>query len=327
MDEITRFHRLWVVFVNVAVFIGMAVLIEGCVRVFNPDIQPLGTDRALIQDNRFGDTAGPRPGATGRSNGALRHVDERGFWAYSAARPDKPGWLFLGDSVTMGLGVSDDSTFAGIVARAQDSLDVLNASLPGHASDDYVAILQSLLGSAETGANAQTGADIARITVFWCLNDVMAGLPVATAPTGVRVLNNRFMAFVRRNVATYAWIKATFTDRPMQYYLHDKQLYDPEQGYVDAALSDLGEIQALADAHSVPVQVVLLPYEYSLRTGDVLPHTVMKSALERMGIRVFDMADALAGVEESDRLYLYGDGIHFSEYGHQQIARVLIDRF
>jgi lysophospholipase L1-like esterase len=217
----------------------------------------------------------------------------------------------------MGLGVSADSTFAGIMAAAQDSVDVLNASLPGHASDDYAAIMRAVVDDT----------DIRRVTVFWCLNDVMAGLPVETLPAGVRVLDNPVMAFVRRHVFTYAWLKATLTDRPMQYYLHDKALYDAEKGYVDAAVAHLGAIQRQAAARGIPMDVVLLPYEYTLRTGDAMPHAVMKSALERMGIRVHDLADALSDVDDADRLYLYGDGIHFSEYGHRRVARELVDIF
>lgn len=309
-------HWLLVVFVNVVVLGCLAVLIEGSVRLLNPEIQPLGTDDGLIQPNRFGETAGPRPGASGRSNGVVRHVDSRGFWAYSAARRDRPGWLFLGDSVTMGLGVSGDSTFAGIVADAQDSLDVLNASLPGHASDDYAAILTSLLGTA----------DISRVTVFWCLNDVMAGLPVATMPSGVRILDNRIMAFVRGHVYTYMWLKASFADRPKQYYIHDAALYSPDKGYLEAALAHLESMQRAADAEGIPMEVVLLPYEYSLRTGDRVPYLVMETQLERLGIRVHNLADALGDTEEPDRLYLHGDGIHFSTYGHRRVARTLVDR-
>lgn len=56
-------RRLRIVLVNVVVFLCRVALIEGAVRILNPDIQPLGTDDALIDSDAFGETAGPRPGA------------------------------------------------------------------------------------------------------------------------------------------------------------------------------------------------------------------------------------------------------------------------
>jgi len=135
------------------------------------------------------------------------------------------------------------------------------------------------------------------------------------------------MAFVRRHVFTYSWAKATFTDRPKLYFLHDKQLYEPNRGYLDAAVSHLHEIQQLAARHNISLNVVLLPYEFSLRAGDDTPCNVMKVELQRLGISNLDVADEIRSFGESNKFYLYGDGIHFSKRGHREIARLLIDHF
>lgn len=305
---------LQVVLINLVVFCIAAGAIETAVRLFNPEISAVGTDKELFRSGTFGHSAGPRPGATGRSNGVMRRVDDRGFWAYSGARPTKPKWLLLGDSVTMGLGVEGDSTYAGILAAAQDSLDVVSASVPGHASDDYLAIARVLADSM----------DIRRISVFWCLNDVMAGRPVDNAPTGTRVLDNRMMAFVRRYVRTYTWAKSTFTDRPKRYYLHDSALYEERRGYLEAALTDLGELSDLATAHGIPLEVILLPYEYGLRTGEHAPRRLMADRLGALDIRVRDAGPELLPTGDPAHLYLYGDGIHFNRRGHRAIAEFVL---
>lgn len=309
--------RSWgrVVLINVAIFMILILAVEGAVRILNPETVPAGTDAGLFDENAYGDAGGPKPGAAGESNGVLRRVDDRGFWAYAAARPDLPKWLLLGDSVTMGLGVEGDSTYAGILAAAQDRLDVITAAIPGHASDDYLAIARALTDTT----------DIRRISVFWCLNDVMAGRPVDTAPTGARVLDNRLMTFVRRHVRTYTWAKAAFTDRPRVYYQHDAALYDPDRGYLDPALADLRELSELASARGISLEVVLLPYEYGLRSGQEGPRRLMADRLTELDIRVRDAGPALQSTDDPGRFYLYGDGIHFNHRGHRAIAQFVLD--
>jgi len=308
-----------VILINVAVFLILIAAVEGAVRLLNPEIAPVGTHSGLFAEGVYEETGGPRPGAAGESNGVMRRVDDRGFWAYSAARPEQPKWLLLGDSVTMGLGVEGDSTYAGILAAAQDSLDVINASIPGHASDDYLSIARVLVDSL----------DVRRITLFWCLNDVMAGRPVDTAPTGARVLDNSLMAFVRRHVRTYSWAKAAFTDRPRLYYQHDAALYDPTRGYLETALAHLEDVHALAAARGIALDIVLLPYEYGLRAVESGPRQIISEKLaERLsapGVEVLDAGRALRAADDPERLYLYGDGIHFNRRGHRAIAEIVAD--
>ncbi|NNF04319.1 MAG: SGNH/GDSL hydrolase family protein [Rhodothermales bacterium] len=299
-----------VALINVAVFVVLVLGIEGTIRMLNPDISAVGTDANLFEDRRFGESGGPRPGATGRSNGVLRRVDDRGLWTYSGANRDRPKWLLLGDSVTMGLGVEGDSTFGGILASDQDSIDVVSPAIPGHASDDYLRIARVLTDTMDVG----------RITVFWCLNDVMAGRPVETAPQGARVMDNRLMSFLRRHVRTYTWAKAAFTDRPRLYFEHDAGLYEDGRGYLEAAIGDLEALQDIADARSIPLDVVLLPYEYGLRTGADTPRRIMAERLAERGIRAVDAGRALRSADDPAGLYLYGDGIHFNEKGHRAIA-------
>ena len=311
-------HRLIRIFrivaTNVLIFVCLVGLIEVIVRLTHPEINSIGIDRGLIDPEAYGESAGLRPGAVGKANGILLHVDERGFLTYSASQQEQPGWLFLGDSVTMGLGVESDSTFAGRLAAAQQEWSIQNASLVGYSSADYARVLSARLEVSS----------IARVTVFWTLNDIMAGKPVATAPKGVRLLDTPIMQFVRRYWYTYQWLKGTFTDRPLAYYSHDVALYDSELDYLDSALSDLAQIKALSDERGISFQVVLIPYEYGIRSEDERPHDVMRLELEKMEIDYRDLLPVFRASDRPQDLYLFGDGIHLSRKGHSVVAEQLL---
>jgi lysophospholipase L1-like esterase len=69
--------------------------------------------------------------------------------------------------------------------------------------------------------------------------------------------------------------------------------------------------------------VYLLPYEYQLRKGIKNPQQLFSEALKSHNIPVNDLAPAFAKQGNIKSLYLYGDGIHFSEKGHRVVAEFL----
>ncbi|MEP0546683.1 MAG: SGNH/GDSL hydrolase family protein [Rhodothermales bacterium] len=308
--------------INLAVTAGLLLGIEGCVRLALPEIRPLGSDARLAKNGRFGSTPGLRPYATGRSGGVARTVDAEGFWQYAPsherAGSPLPGWLFLGDSVTMGPGVAADSTFAGRVAAALDTTVVLNPSLIGYQAADYVTLLDALLNERP---------DIGRVTVFWCLNDAYAPRQWVgtTAPT-VRASEGLLFDFLRRHVRTYQWAKATFADRPLAYYRHDRAFYTSDSAFASAA-SSLRALDSIATEHGVRLDLVALPYEAQLRADapadSFEPQRRLREAAAAEGLPFYDAAEAFDGVSDPAALYRYGDGIHFSERGHALLARYL----
>jgi len=290
------------------------------VRLLGPELTPSGTDSRLFQDSLYADMSGLRPNAEGLSNGARFRVDADGFWAYATpADTSRPAWLFLGDSVTMGIGVAPDSTFAGRLAPRLDSLTLLNPSLPGYSTRNYRAVLETL-----TAPDA-TPFRIHRATVFWCLNDVY--VPAENAPgAGVRQLGGRLLTFLRLHVRTYGWLKALFFDRPRTYFEHDRTLY--EGPAFEAALANLKAMKTLADDRRIVLDVVILPYAYQLRRPDdpgiFAPQQRLTAALTEAGLPARDAAPyLLQHMPDSEALYLYGDGIHFSRGGHALLAEYL----
>ena len=310
--------------VNALVLVALLGAVEAAVRVAYPEIRPAGVDRRLAAPAVYGSAvAGLRPGAWGEAMGVVRHVDARGLWQTRHARPGRPIWLFLGDSVTMGPGVADDSTFAARLGAVVDSLDVQNAALVGYDASDYASVLRGRLARADSGA-------IRRVTVVWCLNDVYAGGAVEGVPGGGRVLDSRAVAWVRRHVRTFAWAKATFADRPRAYARFDAALYAPDRPHLAAAVAHLDTLAAVARDAGIALDVAIVPYEAQLRPadaatgdGDRTPQQRLAAALADRRIPALDLAPAFAADSDPRRLYLYGDGIHLSDAGHRVVATAL----
>ena len=299
--------------------------IEAGARYLFREIRPAGTSQLLIKDRAYGPVRGLRPGTSGASHGAVFRVNEYGFLDYTRPfDPRTPSILLRGDSVTMGIGVDPDSTFGGRLAHALDSLNVLNPSLIGYGSREYVEVLDRL-----TAPEAAARFNIDRVVLFWCLNDVYAGLPVVDEPGRVvRSAGGRVLDALRRHSIAYHAIKAAALDRPRAYYVHDAAFYRPGNEHFEQAVNDLRRIQSLCAGRGIALQVVLLPYEYQLRPDagpDVQrPQRLMEATLQSMNIEVFDAADLFGLFRSgSSANYLYGDGIHFSPRGHRLLAGYL----
>ena len=317
MSSSSRVLRL--ITVNVLVTMALLTTIELIVRAAIPEISALGTSKHLVADSVFGEIHGPTPMATGVSNGVAFSVDHRGFWQYSDTAPSAhSAWLLIGDSVTMGMGVRPDYTLGGLLARRLSSdVEILNPSLIGYSSTHYRKLVRHFLSSPPRDER------IRRITIMWCLNDAYRGSQVKVEGERTGALLEPWLNFLRRNVRTYQWLKATFTDRPKRYFLHDSRLY--EGATLQSAVADLKAIAEACKQSGVACDVVLLPYEYQIRERITEPQRTFADLLADTTLLVYDpLPWLMERVDDSRTLYLYGDGIHFSEHGHRLLADYLL---
>jgi hypothetical protein len=344
------------ILINIAILLGLFLLMETAVRLFVPQIGPLGVDSSLIHPGRFGDTHGLARSASGNNYGVTTHTTPDGFIAYTTQRQDaSPNdigstWLLLGDSVTMPIGVESDSSFAGRLAHAvSDSVRVLNSALIGHSSFDYTNAAASIIGPGVPALD--------RVILFWCLNDlygsghVPGGSPAAqtgnvdTAPDGNPTttddpaetgddnrlqmtggadntlrLNLGFpLRFLHRNVYAYQWLKASFFDRQQAYFEFDRQFYSADNPAFITALEHITKIRDMAERNGIRFDLIVMPYEYQFRSGDFHPQDVLLKALQQKGIIAYDARNAFEVHDDVPSLYMYGDGIHFTEMGHRVI--------
>ncbi|MBN1781234.1 hypothetical protein JW948_08930 [bacterium] len=308
---------------NIAIIALLGLIFEVSVRIFNPDIRPQGTDRDLIADSLCFDSAGLKPFSHGKSNGAMVEVDRFGFRKYrTRIDTNKASWLLLGDSVTMGIGVEADSTFAGLLSGAGDSINILNPSLIGYDIEDYVNVFNFFVIKNEHHFTFE------RVILFWCLNDIYPDLEDIQTPGGkLRSLIPDILQYLRTNSRSFFYLKSIVFDRPKSYYLFDQSFYQSGNSDLLNALNRIIEIHRSCEENHIDFNIVLLPYEYQLRQPNQkniwLPQDVMKDGLKTSDILIFDFRDHIVSGTDAKKLYLFGDGNHFSNYGHRMIAKSL----
>lgn len=304
---------------NLGVAIFLLFISEIGVRIFCPQIKPQGTDRDIIADVMYFASPGLRPLSSGRSNGAKVKVDQYGFREFSAKIDDsKSSWLFLGDSVTMGIGVEAESTFAGIIQSSVDSSNILNPSLIGYDVGDYINVLRYFV------VDQRYDLRIRHVSLFWCLNDVYADVADVHMPGGkLRYLLSDFLSSLRVHSRLYIFMKDLLFDRSRSYFLFDKEYYMIHNEEFQEAIDRIITMRRLCQEREIKFDVILLPYEYQLRRPspiNFMPQQLMTSMLQAKGIEVFDPAKEAVKQNLSKELFEYGDGLHLSPAGHRYIA-------
>ena len=313
---------------NIIVLLLLFSLLELFVRVSFPGIQLPGTSSELIYPNKYGSTHGLNPNASGLSNGVFKKVNGEGFWEYSGnsnQADTSDAIMILGDSATMGIGVEDDSTFAGIISRLLPKKHILNPSLIAYTVNDYLNVVNYLIDSTGNKFN------IKHLLICWCLNDVYPNHPVENAPGVVEEdLLSILVKFIRNNFETYQWLKTTFADRSESYYMYDKEYYSYDNSDFTRSVGAINKIKQVAGVYNINLEVVILPYEYQIRNFDNndirQPQHILASKLSEYNIKTIDVSSAFRQFQtSSSSLYLYGDGIHFSRLGHKTAAQFIFN--
>jgi len=311
-------------FVNIFIVLILFSISEICIRIFYPEVNFPGTQKSLLKDSVYYDSPGLVPNSQGLSNGITKYVDDRGFWKYSAHKNNaKKKLLFLGDSVTMGIGVDSDSTFAGLINISHSEIEILNPSLIGYSSRDYLNIIKKILVENKNQLN------ISSVFIFWCLNDVYSSnRPLEDADGNLPDVSSSLITFFRNNFTLYHFLKNIFTDRPKTYYLFDKNFYNEENKYFKKAASDIVSIKNITCELNLDLHLILLPYEYQLRISDQIPQITLTKVLSENKINTHNFKSGLVSKNSKlSNLYLYGDGIHFSKLAHKMIYSIFKEKF
>jgi lysophospholipase L1-like esterase len=310
--------------INILGVVMLFFAAETVTRIFYPEITLSGTSSNLIKANIYGETQGLNPLSEGSSHGAIRQVDQRGFWVYTGDKKNIPRKILLiGDSVTMGIGVESDSTFAGILHNSSETYEILNASLLAYTSTDYLNQTDVLLHDENMAAS------IEKIYIFWCLNDVYPKHIIQDAPgyVGDDFMSN-VLGILRENSKLYHLVKNIFSDRPQSYYLYDSQFYKRNNFYFQSSIEHLRKINHITKEFNIEFKIFLIPYEYQIRvkTNEIfLPQELLQESLSEFNVDVVDCSEVFLNSHiDSQRLYLFGDGIHLSNTGHRVLAKYIL---
>ncbi len=290
-------------------------------RFYFPEIQPYGTDKQLIKEHVFGASPGLKPLSEGISQGILFQVDTYGFRRFKTpVDTSKDAMLLLGDSVTMGLGVEADSTFAGILHN-QSTYNILNPSLFGYTVNDYLNIIQQFL------VDSVSPFHIKKVIMAFCLNDIYTTNSIKMPGSSLRDVLGDFLLFIKAKSRFYLLLKKVFFDRPKSYYIYDQQFYKANNPLYQKTVSIISDIHQICQVNNIDFVVLILPYEYQLRQADLtslMPQNLLVNSLDKKGIKAYNPIPFLLQKRyDSKKLFLFGDGIHFSILGHQLIAQYL----
>lgn len=297
--------------------LALLVMLEAATRLLFHRINLQGTEYSLQKGNVFGDTYGWRPGSSGVCFGRRVYIDSYGFRRMKTPQNYRETWLLLGDSVTFGVGVETGDTFAGLLQARYPSVKVLNTAVLGYSIDHYLDVATKLLDSEPK---------LHRVILFLCLNDIYPGPNLR--PEGSSVLDP-LLAFLRRSSKFYILIRNFLFDRSESYFKYDLEKYRETNSELTASLASLQAIYSQTLEKGLKFSVIILPYEYQLRTsvtGRLRPQQMLAGFFRQESITFLDAYNYLqrSGLE-SRRLFLYGDPMHLSVEGHHVVFELLAE--
>ena len=304
----------------------LLLLLEAATRVFKPDVNFQDTERGLIRENAFGETYGWQPNASGICFGKRVFIDNYGFRKMTGPESFTDSWVVLGDSVSFGVGVETEDTYVQLLQNNLPSIKVWNTAVIGYNIKNYRDVLNHLLSDKSEVRNLK------KVLLFFCLNDVEpGGMLGKDADTGVLQSGNaqRLLSFLRRNSKFYILVKDAVSDRSKYYFLHDSQAYAADGENFANAMSLINEMKSNLGARGIDFTVVILPYEYQLRTGEsqhLLPQKRLATYFNEQGIDYIDAYDYFRQAGDAKQYYLYADFGHFSRKGHQVVFNLLKER-
>ncbi len=309
---------------NILVVIILLIISEFTIRIFATRIQPQGTSENLIIEDEYYNSTGLTPNSEGLSNGKIVTVDKYGCRKNnSPVDTSKNSWLFLGDSVTMGIGVDNDSTFSAIVQNKVSNINILNPSTIGWSVYDYKNVLRYFINEKHNNLK------IKKVFLLYCLNDLYNSEVGKEMPGGsAREFFGDFLRYFRLNSRLYIFLKNLFSDRAKAYFEYDKQFYNSTNPEFNKALNIIEGIDSFCIKNKINFIVIILPYEYQLRRGDKVdqPQQLLIDDLEAKSIKTYNMLNLFTKIPKNKKLlYLYADGIHFSNRGHRLAADFIIN--
>ena len=315
MNDLRRANRFWSVLGLAAYCLIFCVIgflaFELVIRVAVPEINTHGSDKHLIRDGVFGPSPGLTPNVSAMSFGAKVETDAHGFVKLPGAPTAyQQSWLVLGDSVTLGIGVSARSTFLGLLQNDHPDVKIWTTGVLGYTVLDYENVLTAL----------SKNLAFDRVLLFWCLNDIKVHPPTIYPPSVVVQIKIR--NFLKTYSKAYGWVKQVFLDRQRDHFQGVVVGYQNEE-YLAKTFAALKNMRDLLQEKGIPMTVFILPYEYQLRktaAASLLPQEKMGEMLTYLEISNYDAQPyMLQKIVDSQALFLTADGLHYSKQGHKQV--------
>lgn len=291
------------------------------------DINLRKTSREFIVTTDSGKVMANQPNAVGQSFGVEVYTDKYGY----RVPKDHAGYngtgsiVLIGDSVTFGVGVEENETFAGLLRASETKRNVINTGVVGIGLPDYERRLDEAL---------KVAPDTNEVFLFYCLNDFQPAVEDdrRNEPTVSRQLKNSYSSvfqnlneFFGSRSELYVLLTGLAIDPSRRYYEWDRRLTEVDAATFDETIAPLGRIATDLAGRGIRFTVVVNPYEFQLRPGvdDVAPQTAIIDYLSKQNITVIDTIDAFRTSGVGSRGFLFADPMHLSAAGHKVVFELI----
>lgn len=241
--------------------------------------------------------------------------------------------LSLGDSITVGVGVAAEDTYAkqleSRLTQAGLSSRVINGGVGAYGTWQEVDVVK------EKGTAVQP--DLVTLQFHW--NDLYPKpqtiVPLSAREAEQQEASLKYLRYLKRSRLLLflrdRWSILWNTQRPSFDWTHREMIYHGgtspylERAYEDVAKS-LEEFAALARGHFVPI-LLIVPIPMQVQQPDPPPmyfQDRIGGLAKQAGLRTIDLLPVLREAYQKDNdLYIPWDGEHFSQRGHRVIANAL----
>ena len=305
--------EIWFTAYLLATSLLVLIAMEFAVRALFPHINYQGVQQSLFVEGKFNQTMGLASNSSGKIFGKDIRTDEHGF--RKMVQPDnyENSWLLLGDSVTFGVGIDTELIFPQLIQNEFQRIKIWNTAIVGYSTLDYLNVVDVMLRKHN---------DIKKVVLSFCLNDVYGNLSLNPTKNSMK---EKLFSFLRSNSKLYLLIKKSFFDRSKAHALYDVEHYKDGNSDIDKHLSALTSIKSQLDESGIDFLVVILPYEYQLRVGELkAPQDLLSSFLAKHNIESNDLYGEFTELN-SEAYFLYGDPMHLSLLGHKVVAKKMVE--
>lgn len=270
--------------------------------------------------------------------------------------------VMLGDSITMGHGVTREETFANqlealLNSKSRTSAQIINAGVQGYATfQEYNAFLDSLVFEPNF------------VTIGFCMNDLVEPFVVDRRFGGVGVdyhgitQASSVLTSYLLNETGYGRLVQDLRNRQKSVEVAKRwELFSVKEisqtPFGDSkfsenwriVLSDLDRLYAAAKERNIRIVLLIFPYTFQLANGKFQePQRVLSQHAKSRDVDVIDFTEVLGklifdegivqflkekGFSEKDIRALYGDRVqryfldsdHYTVEGHKVVASILYD--
>jgi len=267
--------------------------------------------------------------------GKYARIDSNGFRVPlddSVYDKNKTSILFLGDSVSFGVGVKEKETFIGLL-RGKSNKNILNASVSGHNLESYLYFIEKYNNKLDSKFN--------EAIIFLCLNDIISYQGVLPKKTLTENNdNNKFIEnnvknnislkiniFLREKSTLFVFLKGLLTNPAKRHYNYISWMYKNEESLKQYKKS-ISKIAIFSKSKNIKTTFVLLPYAYQINNKCELqfmvPQSKIKKIFEELNLVIYDYSYKFCNNPMNKFFFLPFDPVHLSTDGHKYVNSLLI---